>query len=48
MPEPQPDPNDRMIRLGDALEEFYAEQMTKAALEGQRLGTTPPLPQEKP
>jgi len=34
---PQPNPTDRMIRLGDALEEFYAEQMAKAAREGQRL-----------
>lgn len=36
---PQPDPNDRMIRLGDALEEFYAQKLADVALESQRLGT---------
>ena len=29
--------DDRLISLGDALEEFYRNQMAKAAREGQRL-----------
>jgi hypothetical protein len=51
--QPQPTPNDRMISLGDALEEFYRDQMAKASREGQRLGLdspTTPLPktEERP
>lgn len=38
-PQPEPDPTDRLISLGEALTEFYNDQMAKAAREGQRLGT---------
>lgn len=37
-PQPEPDPTDRLISLGEALTEFYNDQMAKAAREGQRLG----------
>lgn len=44
-------PEDRLISLADALEEFYREQMAKAGREGQRLGglldgPTQPLPKD--
>lgn len=42
--QPQPTPNDRMISLGDALEEFYRDQMAKA---GRDDSPTTPLPEIK-
>jgi hypothetical protein len=42
---PSSGPDDRLISLGDALEEFYKNQMARAALEGQRLGLD--LPEEE-
>lgn len=37
-------PNERLVSLADALEEFYREQMAKAAREGRRIAVDLDLP----